>query len=180
MENKKKKKRVIPLTAKQEKFCQEYVKTGVLVDAYMKAYPATKNWTKRSIYTKSQDLKVNPKVVKRVNKLRLGIQKKYQVSLESIVEELMEDKAFAKKLENPSAMIKATELKAKLYGLLDRNRNKQDEVAETAVKLSAQALKMVDATRQKLSILENLTPEGLVKLEKLNAADEIDAEDATE
>ncbi len=53
----------------------------------------------------------------RVLELRKNHVERHGVSVDKIVEELAEDKEFARECKSASSVVKTTELKAKLYGL---------------------------------------------------------------
>lgn len=77
----------LKLTAKQELFAQNYIKTGNASEAFRLSYDA-KNMTTKSIWEKSCVLLKNVKVAERVNELQQELNKKHDLSKERILEEL--------------------------------------------------------------------------------------------
>jgi len=58
------------LTAKQEKFCQLYVKYGDQNRAYREAYPKAQAWQANSVTTESAKILTKPHIISRVTELR--------------------------------------------------------------------------------------------------------------
>lgn len=73
------------LSPNQEKFCQLYVKTGNAKQSYLNA---GYNCSEKAAETSSSTLLRNPKVSKRIDKLRQNIEKKAELSSERIIKQL--------------------------------------------------------------------------------------------
>ena len=105
------------LTAKQEKFCQEYIKCGNQSEAYRAAYEVSKTTKPETVWCNSCQLMADTKVSQRVFELQQLAQERTLVTVESLTEELNDSHAMAKKEKQASAMTGATMGKAKLHGL---------------------------------------------------------------
>jgi hypothetical protein len=70
-----------------------------------------------TIHRAAHDLMVNSKVATRIQELQQKIERKYEVTAESIAKEADEDRALARELGQPSAAVAALNLKARLFGL---------------------------------------------------------------
>lgn len=79
------------LTPKQEKFCQEYVKTGNATQSYKIAYPKAENWKESSVNEKaSYELNNNVKIMSRVKELQIKAEEKHDITKDKIVKRLQE------------------------------------------------------------------------------------------
>lgn len=58
------------LTPKQEKFCQEIASGKSQRQAYLSAYPTSKNWQENTIDSRASVLMKNKKVIKRLDEIR--------------------------------------------------------------------------------------------------------------
>ena len=105
------------LTPKQEKFAQKYIELGNASEAYRQSYDAD-NMKPVTIRRKAAELLENGKVAACVRALRDGLQKRHEVTVDSITQELVEDREFARQINQASAAIAATLGKAKLHGLI--------------------------------------------------------------
>jgi len=113
------------LTIKQEKFCQKYLETGNASEAYRLAYDA-KNTSPNVISVKASELLKNGKIAVRVDQLKKKTEKRHQITMDDLMKELEEARAFAKKCSQSSTMVSATMSKAKLLGL-DKGVTDDDE-----------------------------------------------------
>lgn len=105
------------LTPKQEKFCQKYIETGNASEAYRLAYNA-KGMKTATIHRNATALMDNNKVATRIEILQLRHQKRHDVTIDSITEELHESRLLATADRQHSAAISASLGKAKLHGLI--------------------------------------------------------------
>ena len=106
------------LTPKQEKFCQCVASGMSYADSYKEAYDA-ENMGIDTIYVNSSVLMSDNKISLRVNELRKPAIKKLEITLEKLLNELEQAKAFCltenkKDLNN---YIKAIQEQGKLAGL---------------------------------------------------------------
>ena len=107
------------LTEKQEKFCHEFIKTGIASEAYRNSYNAGK-MKPESIHVNASKLLSDAKVSQRVEGLRKGLAEKRRSSLEDLLDELEQARTLALAQETPqtSSAVSATMGKAKMLGYL--------------------------------------------------------------
>lgn len=105
------------LTPKQEAFCQAYIETGNASEAYRTAYDCEKS-KPTTVNRKAKELIDNGKIAARIDELRLIHQKRHEVTVDSLTNELEEARELAKKTDAPAAMVSATMGKGKLHGLI--------------------------------------------------------------
>ena len=105
------------LTPKQEAFVLAYIETGNASEAYRRAYNA-ENMSEKVIHNKASDLLKRGDIRVRVEALQKHHQQRHAVTVDSLTNELIEDRELAHKNEQASAAIAATMDKAKLHGLL--------------------------------------------------------------
>ena len=104
------------LTAKQEKFCQEYIKCGNQSEAYRQAYDVSKNTKDESVWVNACKLMADAKVSQRVYELQEKALERTLVTVESLTIELEEARAMAQDTGQPAAMTSASMGKAKIHG----------------------------------------------------------------
>lgn len=104
------------LTPKMEKFAQCLVVEESQSAAYRKAYNAS-NMQPEQIWTQACLLAKNQNVAKRVNQLRDRIQKKMEVTQETLIRELEESRQMGIEERQSAAMTAATMGKARIAGL---------------------------------------------------------------
>lgn len=105
------------LTAKQEAFCQAIVSGMSQADAYRSAYDAGR-MKAETVQNKAHVLMKNGEVRVRVEALRAPVVEELRYDLKTAMKEAMEAYEVAKDRGNGGAMVAATTLRAKLYGLL--------------------------------------------------------------
>jgi len=103
------------LTPKQESFVAAYLKTGNASEAYRQAYNASK-MKPEVIHVKACELLKSGNVAVRLSNERARLAKRFEITQEKLVEMLLEDREFARKLENASAAAQATMGLAKITG----------------------------------------------------------------
>jgi hypothetical protein len=108
---------LMDLTAKQEKFCQGVAKGLTYSDAYRQAYNA-KKMKMEAINISASRLMDNPKIELRVEELKKRTLKRYDLTVDDIVEELEDARKIARDLGQSSAMVSASMGKAKLFGMI--------------------------------------------------------------
>lgn len=122
------------LTAKQEKFCQEFMKTGNQSEAYRTSYDVGEGAKNEGIWVNACKVMANAKVSLRVFELQELAQERTLVTVESLTKELEEARQIAKKIDQPSAMNGSSMGKAKLHGLdtqkIDMNLSGSVQVEE--------------------------------------------------
>jgi phage terminase small subunit len=107
----------VKLTVKQDEFARAYVETSCASTAYRRAYDA-EGMKDNSIHVSACNVLKNPKVALRVQQLMERIQKRHDVTLDSLTKELDEDREGAREAGQYSAAISAVLGKAKLHGLI--------------------------------------------------------------
>ena len=109
-------KRTQKLTVKQQGFARDYILTGNASEAYRRNYNA-ENMKLETITRNAHELLNNNNVAAMVQQLQQKLEKKYEVTAESIAREADEDRQLARELGQPSAAVAALNLKARLFGL---------------------------------------------------------------
>jgi len=104
------------LTPKQEQFCQKYIESGNVSEAYRQAYAG--NMKSETIHRNACALLENSKVATRIADLQAGHRQHHDVTIDLITAELDEARQLALRLENPAAAVSAIIGKAKLHGLI--------------------------------------------------------------
>ncbi len=105
------------LTPKQERFCLAYVETGNASEAYRQAYPKAVNWKPETVHKRASELLSNRVVVGRAEQLQEAARKRHAVTVDSLTEDARQAIALAMRTEQPSAIVSALQLIAKLHGL---------------------------------------------------------------
>lgn len=108
------------LTIKQGKFVRVYVETGNACEAYRQAYN-TENMKPETIRKRAAELLKNGAIKGAIEELQAGHQKRHEITVDSITDELVGVTAMALKIENPSAAVSAIKAKATIHGLMDKN-----------------------------------------------------------
>ncbi len=108
----------IKLTEKQEAAAQAYIECGGnKSEAYRKAYNAEK-MKPETVWSRACELFKNGKVAARVLELQEKHAERHNITVDSITNELDENRKLAKELQNPAAMNTSTMGKAKIHGLI--------------------------------------------------------------
>lgn len=101
---------------RHERFARYYLKTGVAAQAYRAAgYTAN---TRACLDAAASRLLRHVRVKARIGELRRQMSYKTKISLESLLQDLSDDRTLARSLGMPSAAIQATITAAKLVGLM--------------------------------------------------------------
>jgi phage terminase small subunit len=110
------------LTPKQEKFAQAYIECGNASEAYRQSYDA-ENMKAETINRSAKELMDNHKITARVAELLAEHKERHNVTVDSIVAELDENRAMAMEDRNPGAANQSTLGKAKVTGnLVERHQ----------------------------------------------------------
>ena len=106
------------LTEKEEMFARAFIELGSQAGAYRKAYNAGK-MSDRVIASKAYEVAVKPHVSARIEELREGAKERNQITVDTLLAELEENRQAALCAETPqaAAATAATMGKAKLLGL---------------------------------------------------------------
>ena len=100
------------ITPKQAAFAYAYVETGNGSEAYRRAYNAS-NMSAAAIAVEACRLLKHPNVALMVQEIRDKAAERMELSIVEVLAALMEDRALARKLGNPSAAIRADVLLGK-------------------------------------------------------------------
>lgn len=104
------------LTEKQERFAQEWFRTGNKSEAYRRSY-SWKNCTEATINRQAHELARNPKILARFEQFAAESQKRVEVDADTIAKMYKSAFVLAKKQNKPSAMVSAAAGLSKLYGV---------------------------------------------------------------
>ena len=106
------------LTVKRENFAIAYVENGGDgAKAYRSAFNA-ENMKPETIWSEASKLLADHKVSARVEQLRAKVVERHVITVDDILKQIDEDRAFARELEQAAPAITATTLKAKILGML--------------------------------------------------------------
>lgn len=105
------------LTPKQEAFAQKYIELGNASEAYRQSYDA-ENMKSEAIHVEACRLLQDPNVALRVKELKELHLKRHCITIDSITQQLMDDRQFAREKDQAAVALNATVHTAKLHGLL--------------------------------------------------------------
>jgi len=105
------------LTPKQESFTQRYVELGNASEAYRQSYDA-ENMSANSIKVEASRLLDHPNVALTIDGLRQKHQKRHEVTIDSLTDELEEVRQLAMANKQYAPAITAITGQAKLHGLI--------------------------------------------------------------
>jgi phage terminase small subunit len=154
---------------RRERFVRHYLKTGIASQAYKAA--GYKVSTRNSMDVCASQLLRKPKVASRIGELRRQMTYRTRITLESLLQELAQDRELARREKQASAAIQATVVQAKLVGLMvDRKESGApgdfsglttvDEiVAKAKTELGDDAAAMLLAVLSKTELAEPAMPE---------------------
>ncbi len=100
------------LNGRQELFAQEYAVTGNGTQSAI-----TANYSAKTAYATASRLLKNVKVAARIKELQAKAAERVEVTMQSIAQQLDEDRALARTEGQARAALEATVQKARLYGL---------------------------------------------------------------
>lgn len=101
---------------RHERFARMYNKTGVAAQAYLKAGYQTS--TRRSLDVCAHRLLRHAAVQRRLKELKQEMARRSDITVDSLLADIAEDRALAQRLDQPSAALSATKLAAQLCGLM--------------------------------------------------------------
>jgi phage terminase small subunit len=128
----------IDLTTKQEKFIQEWVKTGNRSESYRHAYNTT-NMAAKAVTEKALRLSAEGNIRARYTQLMKANQERTNTTVDRLDEMLTEAFQTAKASATPSAMVSAAMALMKLHGL--------DVETQQKINASDKSESMADALR---------------------------------
>ena len=101
---------------RHERFARDYHKNGVASQAYERAgYHSTTDGSRRA---KASQLLTNPNVVRRIAEYEASMQKRHEITVDTLLADLETDRALAHCEGQGSAAVQATMAKARLLGLI--------------------------------------------------------------
>ncbi len=107
----------MPLTIKQEEFCQHFATWGNGGKAYRHAYDVAPETKQTSVYVQASELLKKPEIAARVEELREEFKLATKVTVESLAAEFDEAREHAlKDPKGSAAAVAASNAKAKLLG----------------------------------------------------------------
>lgn len=148
-------KEAADITPKQDAFAQRFLELGNASEAYRQAYDA-ENMSNEAIWVEASRLLDNPKVALRVKELKALHMHRHNITVDSITEELIEDREFARQQGQASAAISATVHKAKLHGLMVE---KQEVTGKDGKDLIPEQLSDLDLARRIAFVLSKASAE---------------------
>jgi len=104
---------------KEEAFVQKWHETGNKSEAFRYAFPKSLNWKDETVHSKASTLSKADKVQERYKELQEATAETHGITIESLLDELAENRRVALEAETPqaSAANAATMGKARLCGL---------------------------------------------------------------
>lgn len=137
---------MVNLSVKRERFVQAYVGGMNATQAYIKA-----GYSESGAAPNAVRLIRNDNVKLRIKELQDDLRGQTMISLQTIVEELINDRTTARRLSNINASIKANVELAKLHGLYDQNNcykspyqhMSDDELDKEITKMEAKRAKKI-------------------------------------
>jgi phage terminase small subunit len=107
----------VELTPQQEAFCQAYVETSNASEAYRRAYPLSIAWKPGALWVQACRALDRPNVRLRIEELQSEAQKRHEITLETIIKMLKEDRDLAVSVGQASAAVSATKAIAEYHGI---------------------------------------------------------------
>lgn len=106
------------LTPKQQRFCEEYIKTGNASEAYRIAYPTSVNWKPDTVKVNASKLLSDTNISLTVKAMQKEATKKFNITKDFIVNELLwviENAKYQEKIDF-NAINKASDTLNKMFG----------------------------------------------------------------
>ena len=153
------------LNPRQLRFVTEWMKHGNASRAY--ALAGYQPQTQRSLEVASSRLLSHVEVKREINRRKAAMIKRADVTLDKLLQDLADDRALARRLDQPSAAIAATQLTAKLCGHLIERKESGAPGDFAAAKTEAEVVDQVraelgDAAANLLLSLVKAAPDDLV------------------
>lgn len=112
------------MTEKQSRFVAEYLKTGNASEAYRLAYDAG-GMKPETVHKRASELLANGEVAGRVAAHRQASQERFQITLDSLTADLIEDRAAARAKDDRGTAITATRALMELHGFKTGERKNE-------------------------------------------------------
>jgi phage terminase small subunit len=132
------------LTPKQKRFVEAYIVTGNASEAYRQAYDTSK-MSEKVIGNEASKLLQHHGITMELDRSQQEHAKRHNVTIDTITAMLKEDRALARKMEQPAAAVSAAMGLAKLHGLIvdkgsfDHRHSAQDEAVRELEEIYRQA-----------------------------------------
>jgi len=102
----------------RERFVQEFVKSGNASESLRIVKPHARQWKESTVNSKASTMLAEGKVRERLSELQERSAAKAGITIESLTEMLLADRALALKTEKASASVQAAMGLAKLHGMI--------------------------------------------------------------
>jgi len=132
----------VSVTPKQETFCQVYLETGNATEAYRQSYNC-KRMKPETINRTAKDLLDNRKIAARLKELRSEHQGRHNITIDNLTQELEAARKLAMKKGNPAGAVSAINAKAKLHGLLMKEKSAPIRISNLTGSLTEQGKKII-------------------------------------
>ena len=132
------------LTPKQEKFCQVYIEVSNASEAYRQTYNCER-MKPETINRTAKDLLDNRKITARLKELQAEHRYRHDITVDSLSSELEEARLLAMKKENPAGAVSAIIGKAKLHGILMKEKSATIRIDKLTGPLTQRGLKIISA-----------------------------------
>ena len=150
------------LSHKRELFCLLVVSGKTLIESYRQSRPAG-TMNDQTASQRAKELLRRPEILKRIAELRLpavlAVRKGYKYSLEAALHECDQAYALALALGQPSVMVSAIAVKAKIAGLvIDKKEERHGLLDDVTTRelLKMRALLMTSETPVRTAVIELL------------------------
>ena len=132
------------LTPKQERFYQLYIETGNASKSYRQSYDCER-MKPETINRTAKDLLDNRKITARLKELRSEHQERHNITIDSLTQELEVARKLAMKKGNPAGAVSAINAKAKLHGLLMKEKSPPIRIGILKGSLTKQGQQIISA-----------------------------------
>jgi len=132
------------LTLKQERFCQLYIETGNASKSYRQSYDCER-MKPETINRTAKDLLDHRKITARLKELQAEHRYRHDITVDSLSSELEEARLLAMKKENPAGAVSAIIGKAKLHGILMKEKSATIRIDKLTGPLTQRGLKIISA-----------------------------------
>ena len=162
------------LTPKQEKFCQVFIEVSNASEAYRQTYNCER-MKPETINRTAKDLLDNRKITTRLKELQAEHQGRHNITIDKLTQELEAARKLAMKKGNPAGAVSAINAKAKLHGLLMKEKSATIRLGNLTGSLTEQGQQIIAAMGQGIvppsdasSMLQSLAAQArIVEIEEL-------------
>lgn len=143
------------LTDKQESFCQYFAETGNATKAYILGYEVPDTVKRISSSVNASKLLKDERILARLEELREDARQRHHITIDTLIKELDTAMEIAERTSNSSAIIAATQAKAKLLGM-SIDRQEVSGPGGSPIELQRTERVILDAKSLDLDSLEKL------------------------